>query len=87
VIVFTHDHTLDRDTLLAVARAGFEGYVGMIGSARKWTATRQALIEGGVSEAWVGRVHCPIGLSIGAHTPPEIAVSIAAELVKELRSA
>jgi len=83
VIIFTHDHALDRDTLLAVARAGFAGYVGLIGSARKWAATRQALIEAGVAEDWIARVHCPIGLAIGARTPAEIAVSIAAELVKE----
>jgi xanthine dehydrogenase accessory factor len=83
VIIFTHDHTLDRETLLAVARSGFAGYVGLIGSARKWVATRQALLADGVAEDWIGRVHCPIGLSIGACTPAEIAVSIAAELIKE----
>jgi xanthine dehydrogenase accessory factor len=87
VIIFTHDHALDRETLLAVAHAGFAGYVGLIGSARKWAATRQALIEAGVAADWVARVHCPIGLPIGAQTPVEIAVSIAAELVKERRAA
>ncbi len=85
VIVFTHDHALDRDTMLAVAATGFAGYVGMIGSARKWAVTRQALEEAGVAPEWIERVHCPIGLSIGARTPAEIAVSIAAELVGELR--
>ncbi len=83
VIIFTHDHALDRETLLAVARTGFAGYVGLIGSACKWAATRQALREGGVTEDWIARVHCPIGLPIGARTPAEIAVSIAAELVRE----
>ncbi len=87
VIIFTHDHALDREILLAVARAGFAGYVGLIGSARKWATTRAALLAAGVAAEWIDRVHCPIGLSIGARTPAEIAVSIAAELIRERNAA
>ena len=87
VLIFTHDHALDRETLLAVARTGFTGYVGLIGSARKWATTRAALLAAGIAGEWIDRVRCPIGLPIGAHTPAEIAVSIAAELIRERNAA
>jgi xanthine dehydrogenase accessory factor len=83
VIVMTHDHALDRETVRAVAGAGFTGYVGLIGSRRKWDVIREALQEAQVAPAWIEDVHCPIGLSIGAHTPAEIAISIAAQIVQE----
>ncbi len=83
VIVMTHTHALDSKTVHAVAQTGFQRYVGLIGSRRKWEKIRGQLAEAGVPEAWISRVHCPIGLEIGAHTPAEIALSIAAELVKE----
>ncbi len=86
VLIFTHDHALDRETLHAVYQKGFEHYIGLIGSSRKWAAIRKALVKAGVAEDWLDRVHCPIGLDIGAHTPVEIAISIAAEIVKETRA-
>lgn len=83
IIIFTHDHHLDREALLAVFRAGFSGYTGMIGSKRKWAQIRAGLAEQGVSEEELDRVHCPVGLDIGARTPAEIAVAIMAEIIKE----
>ena len=83
VIIFTHDHHLDREALLAVFRSGFSGYAGMIGSKRKWAQIRAGLAEQGVSEEELDRVHCPVGLDIGARTPAEIAVAIMAEIIKE----
>ncbi len=53
----------------------------MIGSRTKAAETRRALQEIGFAEELLRRVHSPIGLSIGAETPEEIAVSIAAELI------
>jgi xanthine dehydrogenase accessory factor len=83
IVILTHGHALDGATLRAVWDAGFAGYVGMIGSKRKWAETRGALAASGVPEEWLGRVHCPVGLPIGARTPAQIAVSIAAEILKE----
>ena len=58
-------------------------YVGVIGSRAKTAAVRRQLIEEfGVAEADIDRVHTPIGLAIGAETPAEIAISIAAEMIK-----
>jgi xanthine dehydrogenase accessory factor len=83
VIILTHNHALDRETLRAVAESGFDGYVGMIGSRRKWAEIRAALRAEGVDDAWLERVHCPIGLEIGAHTPPEIGLAITGEIIRE----
>jgi xanthine dehydrogenase accessory factor len=81
-VILTHHHALDAATLKAAHRSGFPGYVGMIGSRRKWAETRLRLAADGVPQAWLDQVHCPIGLSIGARSPAEIAVSIAAEIVQ-----
>lgn len=83
LVIFTHDHALDGAILHAIAGRGFDGYVGMIGSARKWAETRLRLEAEGIPRAWLDAVHCPIGLSIGSRTPEEIAVAIAAELIQE----
>ena len=57
------------------------GFVGGVGSRAKAARTRARLRAKGVDEADVGRVRMPIGLDIGARSPAEIAVAIAAELV------
>lgn len=62
-------------------------YIGMIGSRRRVRAAFQALLDAGVPRDELARVHAPIGLDIGAETPEEIAVSIAAELIAVRRRA
>jgi xanthine dehydrogenase accessory factor len=57
------------------------GYVGVIGSRRRWEITRQKLGEVGISEQSLVRVHSPIGLELGGETPEEIALSIMAEII------
>lgn len=59
------------------------GYIGVIGSRRRWEITRQKLAELGVSEENLARVHSPIGLDLGGETPQEIALSIMAEVLLE----
>lgn len=62
------------------------GYIGLIGSQRRWALTRKALMEDHhVPEDRLSRVHAPIGLEIQAETPQEIAVSIIAEIIKHYR--
>lgn len=56
-------------------------YLGVIGSKRRWTVTRKALLEQGISEEKLTRIHAPIGLELNAETPEEIAVSILAEIL------
>jgi xanthine dehydrogenase accessory factor len=57
------------------------GYIGVIGSRRRWALARQQLQELGIPEAQIERVHSPIGLELNAETPEEIAVSILAEII------
>lgn len=57
------------------------GYIGVIGSRRRWATTVKALKEKGVSAEKIERVHSPIGLELQAETPEEIAVSIMAEVM------
>lgn len=56
-------------------------YIGVIGSRRRWEATRAGLLENGLSEVDLGRVKSPVGLNIHAETPEEIAVSILGEII------
>jgi xanthine dehydrogenase accessory factor len=79
VVIVTRGHRSDQDVLRA-ALATPAGYIGMIGSPGKVRAIFRALLREGVSAEQLGRVHAPIGLDLGARTPDEIALSIAAEL-------
>ncbi|MBU1039972.1 MAG: XdhC family protein [Proteobacteria bacterium] len=80
VVIVTRGHVHDAEVLAQALRTR-AGYIGMIGSRRKRDAVYARLREQGFGEADLGRVHCPIGLDIGAETPEEIAVSIIAELI------
>jgi xanthine dehydrogenase accessory factor len=81
VVVVTRDHAIDQrimESLLGRPRA----YLGLIGSKRKIAMFKERTRARGITvEAW-NDVHAPIGLDIGADTPEEIAVAIAAELVR-----
>ncbi len=81
IVIVTRGHLHDRSVLAQALRTE-AGYIGMIGSRKKIAAIYQALRDEGFSEADLARVHSPIGLEIGAETPGEIAISIAAELVQ-----
>ena len=87
VVVITRGHRHDMTCLRQLQRGAEPGYVGMIGSRRRVGALKQALIEEGLDTDRINRTHTPIGLSIGAVTPAEIAVSILAEIIacKRLR--
>lgn len=61
-------------------------YIGLIGSKRRWELTRAALLEHGLSEEQVNRIHSPIGLNIHAETPQEIAISIMAQIINVYRA-
>jgi xanthine dehydrogenase accessory factor len=80
IVIVTRGHEHDRNVLAQALRTG-AGYIGMIGSRRKRDAIYRSLRGEGFSPEDLARVHCPIGIAIGARTPAEIAVSIAAELI------
>jgi len=80
IVIVTPEHRHD-EAVLRQALATEAGYVGMIGSRRKVPVLLERLRRDGVSEEQLARVHAPIGLDIGAETPAEIALAIAAEIV------
>ncbi len=80
LVILTRGHLHDK-TVLQQALKTPAGYIGMIGSRKKRDAIYQALENDGFTAKDFQKVHCPIGLSIGAQTPEEIAVSIVAELI------
>jgi xanthine dehydrogenase accessory factor len=88
LVALTHDPRLD-DMALMQALTGRAFYVGALGSRANQARRRERLSSLGLSEAQVGRLRGPVGLAIGARTPAEIAVAIAAELiaVRNLRPA
>ncbi len=84
VVIVTRGHRHDLACLEYVLQ--FQpGYVGMIGSRRRVKLVKEHLARCGYPDEKVNRVHMPIGLAIGAATPEEIAVSIAAQLVEVRR--
>jgi xanthine dehydrogenase accessory factor len=80
VLAMTHDHTLDQDAIEWALRAGYP-FVGGVGSRAKAERTRQRLANKGFSEFDRARIHMPVGLDVGARSPEEIAVAIAAQLI------
>ena len=85
VVIVTRGHLHDMDCLRTVIKYPL-AYLGMLGSRRKVALVKQTLAEEGVAQEKIDQVHMPIGLAIGAQTPAEIAVSIAAELISVRRA-
>lgn len=86
LVLVTRGHKYDFEALRHVLRgAALPAYVGMIGSRRRTRAALDALARDGVPADRLRAVHAPIGLDVGAETPEEIAVAIAAELVMARR--
>jgi xanthine dehydrogenase accessory factor len=86
LVIVTRGHRDDM-SVLHWAVGTDARYIGMIGSKRKVLSVYQALEREGVAPEKFDRVHAPMGLEIGALTPQEIAISIAAELIAERRNA
>jgi xanthine dehydrogenase accessory factor len=83
-VALTHDPKIDDPALShALARECF--YVGALGSKKTHARRVERLKAGGLSEADIARIHAPIGLAIGAVSPPEIAVAILGEITAILR--
>ena len=81
VCVMTRGHEHDLECQAFALRTDAY-YIGVIGSRRKVATTNEKLRGMGFSDEEIARIHTPIGLSILAQTPAEIAVSIAAEMIQ-----
>ena len=80
-VIMTRGHQFDLQAQ-AFAMKAPAVYIGVMGSRTKTAMLTEQLLELGFSREALEAVHAPVGLGIGAETPAEIAVSIAAELIK-----
>jgi len=85
VVLVTRNVDVDVAALPALLDSD-AGYIGVMGSDRRWATTRARLIQNGADDSALERVHAPIGIEIGAETPEEIAVSIMAEVIAHRRT-
>lgn len=86
VCVITRGHRWDGECLRKILTGTWPAYLGMVGSRRRVTGLLGLLKEEGYDEEKLAAIHSPIGLSINAQTPAEIAVSICAEVIQHRRS-
>ena len=85
VVALTHDPKLDEPALVtALESKAF--YIGALGSRRTHYKRCERLLQTGVTEEQLDRIHAPIGMNISAQSPAEIAVAILAEITQRLRS-
>ena len=81
ILMMTHDLKFDVPALER-ALASSAGFIGAIGSEKTRHDRDSRLRERGIGDADLARLHAPVGIQIGARTPQEVAVSIAAQLVE-----
>jgi xanthine dehydrogenase accessory factor len=81
VLVVTHDHQLDQVVVERCLRRPSR-WMGLVASRRKALTTRDRCLAKGFTAQEVGRLRSPVGLDLGGQTPEEIALAIAAEVVR-----
>lgn len=84
IVTLTHDPKLDDPALIAALNSP-AFYIGALGSKKTHAARHERLKAAGFDDQAIARIHGPIGLSIGAKSPAEIAVSIMAQITEVLR--
>jgi len=80
VVLLSRGFSKDEAILRRLIQKDFK-YIGMIGSMRKIMTMKENLQKQGIPKEAFTKLHAPIGLDIGAETPEEIAISIAAEMI------
>lgn len=80
-----HSHHEDGEALIALLQRGFQGDIGVIGSKSKLRAFRERARAAGLPDDAFDRVRSPIGIDVGAQTPAEIAVAVAAEIIHDIK--
>ena len=86
VVLVSRDIDIDVDAVPRLVDSP-AGYVGVMGSQRRWKTVRKQLLAKGIDNDELSELHVPIGIELGAETLEEIAVSILAEVIKSTRVA
>lgn len=81
ILLLGHDWKEDETRLIGLLSSGYGGRIGVIGSRSKWQAFEAAALEQGIAPADLDEVTCPIGVNIGAESPEEIAIAVAAWII------
>jgi len=81
VVMLTHDPKIDDPALIAALKSP-SFYIGALGSKKTHEKRLERLRLEGVEEEYLEKIHAPIGLDLGGKTPPEIALSILAEIIQ-----
>ena len=90
-LLLGHDWSIDESLLIALLKRSSKEEpslrtdIGVIGSRAKWKAFRETALEHGISEDVIDQTRCPIGLSLGAETPAEIAIAVCAEILSNFK--
>jgi xanthine dehydrogenase accessory factor len=79
-VIMTFGHAHDREVLEGLLEKDL-AYLGLMGSKAKVRQMFASMVEDGTSKVMLDRVAAPMGIPIGSHTPEEIAVSVAAEII------
>lgn len=83
VLLMTQGHAVDYPILLKLMRRRLPKFLGMIGSVGKAERVRRQLREDGIDKEATNALVSPLGLPIGNNTPPEIAISMVAQLIQK----
>jgi xanthine dehydrogenase accessory factor len=84
IVVVSRSVDLDVDAIPELLKTPAR-YIGVMGSERRWLTTKQRLVDAGLTEDDLERIHVPVGIELGAETVEEIAVSILSEIIRENR--
>lgn len=82
VVLLTHDPKIDDPALIYLLNSPV-GYIGALGSRKTHQRRIERLLEKGITQEQISRIHAPIGLDLGGETPGEVAISIMAEIIHE----
>tara|TARA_B100001029_G_C15052523_1_gene451861 strand:+ start:1223 stop:2050 length:828 start_codon:yes stop_codon:yes gene_type:complete len=86
ILLLGHDWAIDEVLLIGLLERN-EGRprIGCIGSKAKWRAFEKSAIQAGISQDHLNSVICPIGITIGAESPQEIAIAVLAQIIAEIK--
>ena len=86
ILLLGHDWAIDEALLIGLLeRTECRPKIGCIGSKSKWKAFEKSALDSGISQNLLDSVICPIGVSIGAESPQEIAVAVLAQIIAEVK--
>ena len=86
ILLLGHDWAIDEVLLIGLLeRTESRPKIGCIGSKSKWKAFEKSALNSGISQNILDSVICPIGVSIGAESPQEIAVAVLAQIIAEVK--